>query len=52
MVFRVRRAGGGWIVEQDRQIGPVTDRESALEMARDMVAVIRRTGGLAARAEA
>ena len=47
IVFRVRQIAGGWIVEQGRQIGGVMDRQTAVDMAQDMVAVIRRTGGLA-----
>jgi hypothetical protein len=44
MVFRVNHRPGGWIVVEDRQIGPTMDKASAVQMAEDMAAAVRRTG--------
>lgn len=44
LTFHVSRAAGGWIVRADEQIGPVLDRQGALDLAHGMAAALRRTG--------
>lgn len=46
LVFRVRKVSGGWIVEADKQIGAITDRANAIDLARGMAQAIRKTGGV------
>ncbi len=47
LLIKVLRLPGGWIVMTDRQIGRMTDKDNALDLAHGMASAVRSTGGLA-----
>lgn len=44
ITFRVRSTPSGWVVQDGTPLGPFHTKEQALDLARGMVAAIRRSG--------